>query len=55
MGFVTLGIFVFNGNGLAGSIFQMFSHGVISAALFLCVGESMTNAFEKDFGLRWYS
>ena len=38
MGFVTLGIFVFNGNGLAGSIFQMFSHGVISAALFLCVG-----------------
>ena len=38
MGFVTLGIFVFNGNGLAGSIFQMFSHGIISAALFLCVG-----------------
>ena len=38
MGFVTLGIFVFNGNGLAGSIFQMISHGIISAALFLCVG-----------------
>ena len=36
MGFVTLGIFVFNINGLQGSIFQMISHGIVSAALFMC-------------------
>jgi len=38
MGFVTIGIFVFNKQGIEGSIFQMISHGVVSAALFLCVG-----------------
>jgi NADH-quinone oxidoreductase subunit M len=38
MGFVTLGIFTFTTQGIEGSIFQMISHGVISAALFLCVG-----------------
>ena len=38
MGFVTIGIFVFNVNGIEGSIFQMLSHGVVSGALFLCVG-----------------
>ena len=38
MGFVTLGIFTFTQQGMEGSIFQMLSHGVISAALFLCVG-----------------
>ena len=38
MGFVTLGIFAFNKQGIEGSIIQMFSHGLISAALFLCVG-----------------
>ena len=38
MGYVTLGIFTFNKQGLEGSIFQMISHGLISAALFLCVG-----------------
>ncbi len=38
MGFVTLGIFTFNTQGIEGSIIQMFSHGLISAALFLCVG-----------------
>ncbi len=38
MGFVTLGIFTFTQQGLEGSIFQMISHGLISAALFLCVG-----------------
>jgi len=38
MGFVTIGIFVFNTQGLQGSIFLMLSHGVVSAALFLCVG-----------------
>ena len=38
MGFVTIGIFVFNQEGIEGSIFQMISHGIISSALFLCVG-----------------
>ena len=38
MGFVTIGIFVLNKQGLEGSIIQMISHGLISAALFLCVG-----------------
>lgn len=38
MGFVTLGLFVFNQQGIEGSIFQMLSHGIVSGALFLCVG-----------------
>ena len=38
MGFVTLGIFTMTQQGIEGSIFQMISHGLISAALFLCVG-----------------
>jgi len=38
MGYVTLGIFTFTQQGIEGSIFQMISHGLISAALFLCVG-----------------
>ena len=38
MGFVTLGIFAANRQGIDGAIFQMLSHGFISGALFLCVG-----------------
>jgi NADH-quinone oxidoreductase subunit M len=38
MGFVTIGIYVMNLQGVQGSIFQMLSHGIVSAALFLCVG-----------------
>ena len=38
MGFVTLGIFTFTQQGIEGSIYQMISHGLISAALFFCVG-----------------
>jgi len=38
MGFVTLGIFIFNAHGLEGAILQMISHGFVSGALFLCVG-----------------
>ncbi|MGF1561631.1 MAG: NADH-quinone oxidoreductase subunit M [Geminicoccaceae bacterium] len=38
MGIVTIGIFAFNEQGLTGGIFQMLSHGVVSAALFMCVG-----------------
>ena len=38
MGLVTIGAFVLNQQGVQGSIFQMLSHGIVSAALFLCVG-----------------
>jgi NADH-quinone oxidoreductase subunit M len=38
MGFVTMGIFSGNAQGVQGAIFQMLSHGVIAGALFLCVG-----------------
>ncbi|HKV14394.1 MAG TPA: NADH-quinone oxidoreductase subunit M [Reyranella sp.] len=38
MGFVTIGIYVMNMQAVQGSIFQMLSHGIVSAALFLCVG-----------------
>lgn len=38
MGFVTLGLFSFTALGIEGAVFQMLSHGLISAALFLCVG-----------------
>jgi NADH-quinone oxidoreductase subunit M len=38
MGFVTMGIFAVTAQGIAGGIFQMISHGIVSAALFLCVG-----------------
>jgi NADH-quinone oxidoreductase subunit M len=38
MGFVTMGIFAATTQGIAGGIFQMISHGIVSGALFLCVG-----------------
>jgi NADH-quinone oxidoreductase subunit M len=38
MGFVTMGVFSFSVQGVDGAIFQMLSHGLVSAALFLCVG-----------------
>ena len=38
MGFVTLGIFVFNSQGIQGAVLQMFNHGIIIAALFISVG-----------------
>ena len=38
MGFVTMGIFAANAQGVQGAIFQMLSHGLVSGALFLCVG-----------------
>ncbi len=38
MGFVTLGLFIFNADGMLGAILQMISHGLVSAAMFLCVG-----------------
>ena len=53
MGYVTLGIFTFNEQGLQGSIIQMISHGLISAALFLCVGvvyERTKTRIINDYG-----
>lgn len=38
MGFVTLGLFSFNSQGIEGSIILMLSHGLVSSALFLCIG-----------------
>jgi len=38
MGFVTMGIFAMTKEGVAGSVYQMISHGIVSGALFLCVG-----------------
>lgn len=38
MGFVTMGIFAGTAQGIAGGVFQMISHGIVSGALFLCVG-----------------
>ena len=38
MGFVTMGIFAMTTQGVAGGVFQMISHGIVSGALFLCVG-----------------
>jgi len=53
MGFVTLGIFTLNPGGVEGAILQMINHGIISAALFLCVGMiyERTHTREiKDYG-----
>ena len=48
MGFVTLGIFTMNQQGLEGAMFQMLSHGVVSAALFLCVGVVYDRLHTRD-------
>ena len=53
MGFVTLGIFTLDPKGVEGAILQMINHGIISAALFLCVGMiyERTHTREiKDYG-----
>ena len=53
MGFVTLGIFTLDRSGVEGAVLQMVNHGVISAALFLCVGMiyERTHTREiKDYG-----
>ncbi len=48
MGFVTMGIFTANQQGLDGAIFQMISHGFISGALFLCVGVIYDRMHTRD-------
>lgn len=51
MGFVTLGIFSLNMQGLTGAVFQMISHGLISSALFLCVGILYDRFATRDINL----
>jgi len=48
MGFVTMGIFTFTVQGVDGAIFQMISHGIVSAALFLCVGVIYDRMHTRD-------
>jgi NADH-quinone oxidoreductase subunit M len=48
MGFVTIGIFSGNVYGVHGAIFQMISHGIVSAALFLCVGVIYDRMHTRD-------
>jgi NADH-quinone oxidoreductase subunit M len=48
MGFVTMGIFAGNQIGIQGAVFQMISHGVISGALFLCVGVVYDRMHTRD-------
>jgi NADH-quinone oxidoreductase subunit M len=53
MGFVTLGIFIFNAHGMEGAVIQMVSHGFVSGALFLCVGvlyDRMHSRLIADYG-----
>jgi NADH-quinone oxidoreductase subunit M len=50
MGFVTLGIFTFTQQGIDGAMFQMLSHGIVSAALFLCVGVVYDRLHTREIG-----
>ena len=53
MGFVTLGLFIFNAYGIEGALVQMISHGFVSAAMFLCVGvmyDRMHSRMIADYG-----
>ena len=48
MGFVTIGIFTATMQGIQGGVFQMLSHGIVSAALFLCVGVVYDRMHSRD-------
>ena len=48
MGFVTMGLFAFNQQGIQGAVFQMISHGLVSGALFLCVGVVYDRMHTRD-------
>ena len=50
MGFVTLGIFVFNSQGIQGAILQMFNHGITTAALFISVGQLYDRTHSRAIG-----
>jgi NADH-quinone oxidoreductase subunit M len=48
MGFVTMGLFAFNQQGVQGAVFLMVSHGIVSGALFLCVGVVYDRLHTRD-------
>ena len=48
MGVVIIGLFTFNAQGIQGALFQMLSHGIVSAALFLCVGVIYDRIHTRD-------
>jgi NADH-quinone oxidoreductase subunit M len=48
MGFVTMGLFAMNQQGVQGAVFQMVSHGLVSGALFLCVGVVYDRMHTRD-------
>jgi NADH-quinone oxidoreductase subunit M len=48
MGFVTIGVFTLTMQGLQGGIFQMLSHGIVSGALFLCVGVIYDRMYTRE-------
>ncbi|MSP33305.1 MAG: NADH-quinone oxidoreductase subunit M [Rickettsiales bacterium] len=50
MGFVTMGIFSFTRQGIDGAVMQMISHGLVSAALFMCVGVIYERLHTKQIG-----
>jgi NADH-quinone oxidoreductase subunit M len=50
MGFVTLGIFVFNRQGVQGAILQMFNHGIVTGAMFLGVGQLYERTHSRQIG-----
>lgn len=58
MGFVTLGIFLFNQRGVEGALFQMLNHGIVTGALFMMIGcvyeRSHSRDIEKNMGLGKY-
>lgn len=51
MGYVVIGIFSFNKYGIEGAVFQMISHGLISSALFLCIGVLYEQTTSKEISL----
>jgi NADH-quinone oxidoreductase subunit M len=50
MGFVTLGVFAFNSQGIQGAILQMFNHGITTGALFLAVGQLYDRTHSRAIG-----
>ena len=51
MGFVTLGIFVFNVHGIEGALLQMINHGVTTGALFILVGMIYERTHSRDLAM----
>ncbi len=50
MGFVTLGIFAFNNQGIQGAVLQMFNHGITTGALFLAIGQLYDRTHSRSIG-----